>query len=170
MQYISYRRNTGLTMKTIFDYINVSYSEYEYFKQQGPAGKVELLFQIYDSQSNPGSINLSKFFDSVKDYIDSDTPESIEPETLPGFTHIPNWSEESYETDAERVDVMMDEKTIMIESNSLKATRLVAYRFVESGYILSRDISMEKMFRKDKVTRYLRIFRIIDQSAGICLN
>jgi len=153
-------------MKTIFDYINVSYSEYEYFKQQGPAGKVELLFQIYDSQSNPGSINLSKFFDSVKDYIDSDTPEYIDLETH----HIPIWSEESYETDAERVDVMIDDKTIMIESNSLKATRLVAYRFVESGYILSRDISMEKMFRKDKVTRYLRIFRIIDQSAGICLN
>lgn len=153
-------------MKTIFDYINVSYSEYEYFKQQGPAGKLDLLFQIYDSQTNAGAIDLSNFFNAVKDYMESDNPEYIEPST-----HIiPSWSDDSFEDDADRVDILMDNETIMIESNSLKATRLVAYRFVESGYILSRDIAMEKMFRKDKVTRYLRIFRIIDQSAGICLN
>ena len=65
---------------------------------------------------------------------------------------------------------MIDEQNIMIESNSLKALRFVTYKFVECGYIIRRDHAVEKMFRKDKVTRYLRIFRIIDQSAGICLN
>jgi hypothetical protein len=43
-------------------------------------------------------------------------------------------------------------------------------RFIEAGYILQRDIEQEKMFRKDKVTKYMRIFYIVDQIAGICFN
>ena len=58
----------------------------------------------------------------------------------------------------------------MIESNSLKALRFVTYKFIESGYILRRDLAVEKMFRKDKVTKYLRVFKIINQASDLCFN
>jgi hypothetical protein len=69
-----------------------------------------------------------------------------------------------------RVDVMIDDEIIMVEANSLKAMRHVINRFMQSGYILQRDIEQEKMFRKDKMTRYMRIFYIVDQISGICFN
>ena len=58
----------------------------------------------------------------------------------------------------------------MIESNSLKAGRHIVYRFVESGYILQRDMKLEKMFKHDKLTKYLRIFLIVNQTSSICVN
>ena len=72
--------------------------------------------------------------------------------------------------DSEFVDVMIDDRNIMIESNSLRAVRHVTYKFVESGYILQRDLATEKIFRKDKTTRYIRIFRIISYVNSMCLN
>ena len=58
----------------------------------------------------------------------------------------------------------------MAESNSLRALRHIVYKLFEAGYILQRDKDMEKMFRKDKVTRYLRIFRIVDQISTLGLS
>ena len=58
----------------------------------------------------------------------------------------------------------------MIESNSLRAVRHVAVKFVEAGYILERAHDMEKSFKKDKITRYMRIFKIIDQVSTLCFN
>ena len=72
--------------------------------------------------------------------------------------------------DTDFVDVMIDDENITIESNSLRAVRHVTYKFIESGYILRRDIALEKMFRKDKSTRYIRVFKIINYSSEMCLN
>ena len=72
--------------------------------------------------------------------------------------------------DPNRVDVLIDDDNIMIESNSLRAIRHITLKFVESGYILARYKDMEKTFRKDKITKYMRIFRIIDQVSTICPN
>jgi hypothetical protein len=58
----------------------------------------------------------------------------------------------------------------MIEANSLRAIRVVMNNFMQSGYILQRDKQTEKMFSKDKVTKYIRVFNIIDQITGICFN
>jgi len=58
----------------------------------------------------------------------------------------------------------------MIETNSLSALRHVSYRFVESGYILQRDRLTEKMFYKNKNTKYLRVFRILNYASSICSN
>ena len=68
------------------------------------------------------------------------------------------------------VDVMIDDENIMIESNSLRALRHVTNKFMESGYMLQRDLATEKLFRKDKTTRYMRVFRIINFTNSICLN
>jgi len=35
---------------------------------------------------------------------------------------------------------------------------------------LQRDFATEKMFRKDKTTRYIRIYRIINFINSMCLN
>ena len=66
--------------------------------------------------------------------------------------------------------VIIDDTNIMIETNSLKALRHVSYRFVESGYILQRDRLTEKMFQKDKITKYIRVFRILNHTSSICSN
>ena len=95
-------------------------------------------------------------FDLIRESIDSTN--QIIPE---------KWDSTS---DIEHVDVMIDDENIMIESNSLRAVRHVTYKFIESGYILKRDIALEKMFRKDKSTRYIRVFKIINYSSEMCLN
>jgi hypothetical protein len=146
-------------MKTIFSYIAVNYAEWQYFITLSDADKLQYLFEIYEVEHRKGSggIDLSKFFEAVKDTILNN---NLQQETV--F--------EEYGDDTERVDVMIDDDNIMIESNSLKAVRLVHLKFAEGGYLLQRDKELEKMFRKDKVTRYLRVYRIVDQISGICIN
>ena len=68
------------------------------------------------------------------------------------------------------IDVTIDDETIMIETDNLKALRTVLWRFVESGYVLRRETNMEKMFKKNKHTKYIRIFQILNRSSSICPN
>ena len=65
---------------------------------------------------------------------------------------------------------MIDNENIIVESNSLKAVKYMAHKFMDEGYILSRDNESEKIFKKNKVTRYLRVYRIIGQNEGLCYN
>jgi hypothetical protein len=146
-------------MKTIFDKIWVSYSELEYFNQLDKQDQIQYMFDVFDAQysiDSDSSIvpNLTSFFDSVHSALNESNAEidAIEPDNV------------------QRVDVTIDDENIMIESNSLRAVRHVTNKFMESGYIIQRDVATEKMFRKDKVTRYIRVFRIIDFITGICLN
>lgn len=151
-------------MGSLFSNIQKTYSEYEFWKTLSNEDKVNFLFDMYSVQTHASKlINLESFFQGIKDELDES-----ESEEEPEFTHI-----ESIEFDAnatDRVDVMIDDSNIMIESNNLKALRVVTYKFVESGYILQRDTIMEKLFRKDKLTKYLRIFKIINQSTDLCFN
>lgn len=148
-------------MKTIFDTMTVNYAEYSYFKGLKQTERVGFFFELYEAaiaRYANGGLDLSSFFKALKQQIDAsedlDTPqEAIE------------WPE-----GVDRVDVMIDDENIMIESNSLKAARHIIYKFFESGYILRRDKEMEKSFKRDKVTKYLRIFRIVDQTSSICIN
>ena len=143
-----------MTMKTIFDNIIVEYAEYSYFKKLNTADQLQYLFEIYEEQTTEKkTVDLSAFFDTIH-------KELQDPETL----------ETEHTSSDDRVDVLIDDDNIMIESNSLKAVRHISLKFVEAGYILTRDKNMEKMFLKDKQTRYLRIYRIIDQVSTICLN
>jgi hypothetical protein len=148
-------------MKTIFSYIHVNYSEYQYFLMLPADEQIQYLFDVYDAEQKKHSgIDLGTFFESVRQTI-------IEINDTSEFE-----SSDEYDIDgvSERVDVLIDDTNIMVESNSLKALRHVIYKFVESGYILKRDIPLEKTFRKDKMTKYLRIFRIIDRSIDLCFN
>ena len=65
---------------------------------------------------------------------------------------------------------MVDDQNILIESNSLKAVRIIKSKFIENGFILQRDKETEKMFKRDKLTKYLRVFIIVSQVNPICYN
>lgn len=141
-------------MKTIFDTITVNYAEYSYFNKLKSAEQVQYLFEVYDEATRKSAtVDLSSFFESVHDALQKSDRE-----------------DNDIIDSRDRVDVLIDDETILIESNSLRAIRHIAFKFVESGYILARDTDMEKSFKKDKVTRYMRIFRIIDQVSTLCFN
>jgi hypothetical protein len=148
-------------MKTIFDEIHVGYPEFEYFNQLPKQDQLQYFFDVYEAQqsiqNDEGLVpNLKSFFESVHSSLDKEDTESDAAAIESG--------------NVQRVDVTIDDENIMIESNSLRAVRHVTNKFIESGYIIQRDPATEKMFKKDKVTRYIRVFRIIDFITGICLN
>jgi hypothetical protein len=144
-------------MKTLIDLISITYSEYSYFKELSNADKLQYMFESYESKDMPDlNLNLSTFFESIKSSV------IIETDTY--------YESENYLDSDEKVDVTIDDTNIMIETNSLKALRHVSYRFVESGYILQRDRLTEKMFQKDKITKYIRVFRILNHTSSICSN
>lgn len=145
-------------MKTTFDNILVSKFEYNYFAQLNSADQLQYFFDMYEaSTSSAKNLDLTSFFGSIKDSIEDNTITQKNDDV-----NIPR--------DVDRVDVMIDDQNILIESNSLKSIRHIALQFIEAGYILSRDRDMEKTFRKDKITKYIRIFNIINQVSTICYN
>jgi hypothetical protein len=150
-------------MKTIFDKIFVTKAEYSIIKTMHESEQLRWLFDTYDATTlQIKGLDLSAFFTEVQENLeqynhDVDYETNII-ESLPDYK------------DTDFVDVMIDDENIMIESNSLRAVRHVTYKFIESGYILRRDIALEKMFRKDKSTRYIRVFKIINYSSEMCLN
>lgn len=140
-------------MKTIFNLITIDKVQYNYFAQLDPADKLFYLFDVYEMHTvnKTKAIDLTDFFMDVRDSIQNET-------------------HDVFSDNIDRVDVMIDDQNIMIESNKLSAIRHIVNKFMESGYLLSRDTNMEKMFRKDKLTRYMRIFKIINRVSTICLN
>ncbi len=156
-------------MTTVFCITIITDAEWKYAQTLSDSDVVNYLFTIFDSgHKRISSVDLASFFSSIHQTLDESTPDEPDDEEDPykdsGVEVI------EFGDDVERVDVLIDDDNIMIESNSLKAVRLVSYKFVESGYIILRDLNTEKLFRKDKVTRYLRVFRIVNQFDGLCFS
>jgi|APGre2960657404_1045060.scaffolds.fasta_scaffold00642_16 hypothetical protein len=142
-------------MKTLIDHMDITYSEYSYFKELSNADKLQYMFESYESKGT-SHLNLSTFFESIKSALIQE--------------HDTYVKSNNYLQDNQKVDVTIDDTNILIETNSLKALKHVSYRFVESGYILQRDRLTEKMFYKNKNTKYLRVFRILNYASSICSN
>ena len=137
-------------MKTVFSHIAITYSEYKYYSDLDANNQLFFLFDAYEAEcAKNNGIDLAGFFEGVKQSLIEKTTQSE------NFDYL----EDDYEVD--RVDVMIDEQNIMIESNSLKNIRVTIKNFFELGYILQRDLNTEKMFKPNKVTRYIRIYTII---------
>jgi hypothetical protein len=147
-------------METRFEKISISKEEYVFFKTLPLQERLNYMFGLYESSAvtTIKAIDLSNFFSAIHTQLEEKEKEQ----------EITTKADETRSFD--RVDVMIDDEIIMIEANSLRALRLVKNRFIEAGYILQRDVEQEKMFRKDKVTKYMRIFYIVDQINGICFN
>jgi hypothetical protein len=147
-------------METRFEKISISKQEYVFFKTLPLQERLNYMFGLYESSAvtTIKAIDLSNFFSAIHTQLEEKEKEQ---ETTTKVDETRSF---------DRVDVMIDDEIIMIEANSLRALRTVKDRFIEAGYILQRDVEQEKMFRKDKVTKYMRIFYIVDQITGICFN
>jgi len=141
-------------MKNVFKLITVNYAEYSYFKKLPKKEKLQFLFELYEAaiiRISPGP-DLSKVFDIIAK-----------------ASSIPKRTESSL-NNIKYVDVIQDAKHVKVESNSIIAINNIVYKFFESGYILNRNKDVEKSFKKHKVTRYMRVYNIIDRVSTICTN
>ena len=142
--------------------IKINYSEYAYFTTLSGHEKLNYFFQLFEGESvkhnvpNLPKLDLQDFFNQLETDYAKDYP----------IVHVNKEIPNEYD----RVDIMIDDEFIMIESNSLKAIRIIMTRFMESGYIVSRNKETEKIFKIDKTTRYIRVYSIIDQTIGFCLS
>ena len=147
-------------MKNKVGDINVNYSEFAYFSRLSENDRLNYFFQLFEGEVVKPSLDLKEFFNQ----LDSDTT------NLTDKTDSYTYDNDDISDSSNLVEIMIDNEFIMIESNSLKSIRIVITRFMESGYMLSRDLESEKIFKQDKRTRFLRVYQIIDQTTGICLN
>jgi hypothetical protein len=153
-------------MQSVFNKIFVTKAEYSIIKTMHASERLRWLFDTFDATTMQiKGLDLSSFFAEVKDNLDQYKESSVTLE--PDVKHVTAMPEDN---NVDFVDVVIDDENIMIESNSLRALRHVTNKFMESGYMLQRDLATEKMFRKDKTTRYMRVFRIINFTNSICLN
>ncbi len=149
-------------MKKTLEHIKIKDAEFNYFITLSPNDQLTYFFELYEAEKNvqSGNINLKQFFNNIKDALDNREEDSIEIDLTKN--DIPeNFS---------LVDILIDDKRIMIESDSLRAVRKVIRKFIESGYIMSRDYKLEKTFKEDKVTRYMRVFKIINHGSCFSYN
>ncbi len=147
-------------MKNKVEDINVNYSEFAYFSRLSENDRLNYFFQLFEGETVKPGLDLKEFFSQL------DADDTNLNDTTDSYTY----DDEDISDSESLVDIMIDNEFIMIESNSLKSIRIVITRFMESGYMLSRDLESEKMFKPDKRTRYLRVYQIIDQTTGICLS
>ncbi len=136
--------------------IHVNYSEYCYFDYLSESEGVDYFFQLFEGQSAKSKLDLGGFFTQInEEYINEEPLVQLK-------NDIPDHSN--------RVDIMIDDEYLLIESDSLKSVRIVMTKFMESGYVMSRDKKSETMFKPDKTTRYLRVYTIVGQIPGISLS
>ena len=151
-------------MENPINKIYVSPAEYSYVIDLTPIEKFKYLLEKFDIESNK-DLNLTQFF---TDLADSYTEEDID--NLPRSGSQLSFDEYEESDDGDRVDVMIDDEHILIETNNLKSLRVIVKNFFESGYILRRDQNAETMFRTSKVTKYLRVYKIAGIVNMMCLN
>ncbi len=136
--------------------IHVNYSEYCYFDYLSESEGVDYFFQLFEGQSAKSKLDLGGFFTQINEEYINEEP----------LVQLKNDIPDHYN----RVDIMIDDEYLLIESNSLKSVRIVMTKFMESGYVMSRDKKSETMFKPDKTTRYLRVYTIVGQIPGISLS
>ena len=143
-------------MSNYLDNIEVQLPEYNFFQQLDINEKFLYLTEIYELESRKNSDiniaeNLETFFEDLTELQQYDVFNSSG-------------------SDINKVDVLLDNENIVLESNSLSAVRHIKNRFIDDGYIVVREPDIEKMFRKKKITRYLRVYRIIGRVFHLCYN
>ena len=143
-------------MENLFNEIGILLPEYNFFKTLPGIEKIQYLLEIYDmevrrKEAGPGIMpGINEFFEEIGTSVEFDRIE--------------------FGDNKDRVDIMIDHDHIVIESNSLKAVRNISFRFVNVGYLLSRDKNVEIMFRKNKISRYLRVYKILGRTSCLCYN
>lgn len=143
-------------MSNYLNDINVQLPEFKFFQQLSSSEKFLYLTEIYELETRKNSDidiaeNLQTFFDDITELQQYD---------------VFNTGGEEFD----KVDVLVDNENLVLESNSLSAVRQIKNRFMDEGYVLTRDSEIEKMFKKNKLTRYLRVYKIIGRVFHLCYN
>ena len=143
-------------MNNCLNNIQVLLPEFNFFQQLSSSEKFLYLTEIYELETrktseNDIAENLQTFFDDVTELQQYDV-----------FN--------TGGVDFEKVDVLVDNENLVLESNSLSAVRQIENRFIDEGYVITRDTEIEKMFKKNKLTRYLRVYKIIGRVFYLCYN
>lgn len=136
-------------MKSVLNNIYISSYEYNYIVDLTNKEKFSYLMSRIETETQRNrEINLTEFFNEISAEI-------------PDETHLDDFEELQFgELNGDQVDVMLDNEHILIESNSLKNIKITTKNFFELGYILQRDHDTEKLFIKNKLTRFLRVYKI----------
>ena len=126
-------------MNNCLNNIQILLPEFNFFQQLSSSEKFLYLTEIYELETRKASENdiaenLQTFFEDVTKLEQYDV-----------FN--------TGGVDFEKVDVLVDNENLVLESNSLSAVRQIKNRFIDEGYILTRDSEIEKMFKKNKLTR-----------------
>lgn len=143
-------------MSNYLNDINVQLPEFNFFQQLSSSEKFLYLTEIYELETGKNSDiniaeNLQTFFDDITELQQYD---------------VFNTGGDEFD----KVDVLVDNENLVLESNSLSAVRQIKNRFMDEGYVLTRDSEIEKMFKKNKLTRYLRVYKIIGRVFHLCYN
>jgi len=143
-------------MSNYLNDINVQLPEFNFFQQLSSSEKFLYLTEIYELETGKNSDiniaeNLQTFFDDITELQQYD---------------VFNTGGDEFD----KVDVLVDNENLVLESNSLSAVRQIKNRFMDEGYVLTRDAEIEKMFKKNKLTRYLRVYKIIGRVFHLCYN
>lgn len=143
-------------MSNYLNDITVLLPEFNFFQQLSSSEKFLYLTEIYELETRKNSDNniaenLQTFFDDVTELQQYD---------------VFNTGGEEFD----KVDVLVDNENLVLESNSLSAVRQIKNRFMDEGYVITRDTEIEKMFKKNKLTRYLRVYKIIGRVFHLCYN
>ena len=151
-------------MNNIFDNITVRLPELHYFQQLLRKEKIYYFLELYETSTNSQELQTSGLKEGLQQFFDDLEFESTN--ELPYYESYDVGSDDHYN----RVDILVDNENLVIESNSLKAVRSIKDKFLDCGYLLIRDTDVEKVFRVDKITKYVRVYKIIGRTFHLCLN
>mgnify|MGYP003117131010 CR=1 FL=1 len=151
-------------MNNIFDNITVRLPELHYFQQLLRKEKIYYFLELYETSTNSQELQTSGLKEGLQQFFDDLEFESTN--ELPYYESYDIGSDDHYN----RVDILVDNENLVIESNSLKAVRSIKDKFLDCGYLLIRDTDVEKVFRVDKITKYVRVYKIIGRTFHLCLN
>ena len=151
-------------MDNIFDNIIVNLPQFHYYQQLEPIEKIHYFIEIYETALYAENYTSASFAEGLDEFFDEYNLN--ENDEIPEF--------ESYDVgngfNSNRVEVLVDKENVVVESNSLKAVRSIRDKFLDCGYLLIRDKDVESLFREDKITRYLRVYKIIGKTFHLCYN
>ena len=151
-------------MNNIFDNITGRLPELHYFQQLLRKEKIYYFLELFETSINTKEIQTSGIQEGLQQFFDDLESESSS--ELPYYESYDIGSDDHYN----RVDILVDNENLVIESNSLKAVRSIKDKFLDCGYLLIRDTDVEKVFRVDKITKYVRVYKIIGRTFHLCLN
>jgi len=151
-------------MNNVFNNITVRLPELHYFQQLLKKEKIYYFLELFETSINAKEIQTTGIQEGLQQFFDDLETESSN--EMPYYESYDIGSDEHYN----RVDILVDNENLVIESNSLKAVRSIKDRFLDCGYFLIRDTDIEKVFRVDKITKYVRVYKIIGRTYHLCLN